>query len=868
MLCGKSNKRAPPPDKESHMQTTRWRIAIALAAALFCSACDDSSGANNGGVDTSSSSSGASSSGVDTSSSSGASSSSGGDASSSSGGDASSSSGADTSSSGADTSSSSGADAPPMIVTVGEGEACDDPLRECAAGLICAAGACALDEGVCATDSDCQGDTYCFIDGAQAACIPYGDGPRGEVNDECTGQISIGLMEARTQCEWAPQSDDAFPDHRNVLTTPLVADLPNDSGAAAEIIIVSYNFTDGGSEAAAGSNPSYYGVIRVLNGQNCEVLENIDDPENRIIASSPPAIADLDGDGDLEIVAQRAVSGLIAFTWSEANGRFERYWVSSGTDISGVNRWDGPSLHDLDDDGLPEVISGGEVYSGQTGARVSTNAPFLGSGAMTLSVVADIDGDGHAEHLGSDIQRWDRATNAWVMAYPGGDGQRHYGYADFGTPGATPAEFDATTLDGVAEIVETGDNAVQLWTLDGQLLLDVGGISGGGPPTIGDFDNDGFPEIATAGGLAFRVLDLDCADPSVTPSCTAPYVRWQQQSQDASSRMTGSVIFDFEGDGKAEAVYADECFTRIYEGDTGEVLYSSFRTSCTWYENPVIADPDRDSNTEILVGSNDNCGTSCPEIDPIQIGLKCEQATDCLSGTCDEGYCRCVTHDDCDNAPTDLEKQYHCTAPLSGTPGTGNVCRAYHPPGVGLTGIHVLRDRLDRWASSRPMWNQHVYTVTNILDDGKVPSTSTWLANFAQAGLNNFRQNVQGDTGSTDFPDITGRIDKNNACRLFEGGEVRLVATVCNRGNRGLGADMPATFYAGDPADNNIICVSYTEGPVPIGGCLEVSCAIASDVEGVITMVVNDDGAEGQTTVECNVDNNFDSVEIEPCVLF
>ena len=38
-------------------------------------------------------------------------------------------------------------------------------------------------------------------------------------------------------------------------------------------------------------------------------------------------------------------------------------------------------------------------------------------------------------------------------------------------------------------------------------------------------------------------------------------------------------------------------------------------------------------------------------------------------------------------------------------------------------------------------------------------------------------------------------------------------------------------------------------------------------VTGQITMVVNDDGNGGQTTVECNPDNNEDSVVIEQCVV-
>src|SRR6202008_2734961 len=103
----------------------------------------------------------------------------------------------------------------------------------------------------------------------------------------------------------------------------------------------------------------------------------------------------------------------------------------------------------------------------------------------------------------------------------------------------------------------------------------------------------------------------------------ANFIRWAPPSQDCSSGATGSTIFDFEGDGKAEAVYADECFLRVYEGGTGEVLFSAFRKSCTWVENPIIADTDKDTRTEIVVNSNINCQRTCPEIDPIDRGVRC-----------------------------------------------------------------------------------------------------------------------------------------------------------------------------------------------------------------------------------------------------
>lgn len=732
---------------------------------------------------------------------------------------------------------------------------------DCPEMAVCVEGVCIPTDGECSDDTECDGDTYCCAEGclpdgeSGGYCIPYGEGPRGDVNDECLADVVIGLFEPSLQCEWtAPPPGDAHPDHVNVLTTPMVAQLPSDSGAAGEIIIVAYNGEDGGAQSGYGSDPAYYGVIRILDGQGCGQLETIDDPDNRIIAATPPAIADLDGDGTAEIVSLRAGSGVIAFTWDAASQRFMRYWVSTQSDIAGTIRWDGPAIHDLDDDGFPEVLSAGEVYDGQTGARLNPGQTLVNPAAGILSVAGDLDGDGAIELIGDEVYRWSSAMSRWEVAYPGGDGGRHYAFADFGTPGATPDAFDAQTLDGIAEIVTVGNNLVQLHTLQGQLLLSAP-ISGGGPPTIGDFDDDGRPEIASAGGTEYRVYDLDCA--GAPAGCAAGYIRWSRPSQDASSSTTGSSIFDFEGDGQAEAVYADECFVRVYEGGTGEVLYSGARTSCTWYENAIVADPDFDENTEILVGSNRNCNVSCPEIDPIHRGVRCETATDCASGSCVEGFCRCADTTGCPEG-------HVCGAPPEGTPGEGNTCRASHPPDIALTGVRVFRDRLDRWASSRPMWNQHAYSVTNVEDDLSVAASSTWTQNFREPSLNNYRQNRQGDASAEDQPDITGKLE-SSACSL-DGSDVTLTGTVCNRGLKAVAAALPATFYAGDPAQGNVLCVAYTSEPVPVGECRDVSCTIDSTIEGEVTMVVNDDGQGGALTVECNDDNNTDVVAVSTCV--
>ena len=762
-----------------------------------------------------------------------------------------------------DSSSSSSSDSSDTSET---GTACT-ASSDCPEGDACVEGLCIPGEGPCETHDDCQGDTYCCNEGClppgetAGVCIPFGEGPFGDANPECENAVVIGLFEPDVQCEWTePELGDPFPGHVNVLTTPLVADLPHDSGFAGEIVIVAYNYTDGGNESGLGSNPAYYGILRVLDGNDCSVVDNIHDPANPIIASSPPAIGDLDGDLLPDIVTQRAITGLIAFGWDPNTQKYATKWTSSGqSDIVNVGRWDGPSIHDLDSDGLPEVISGSEVYDGATGVRLNPGQLIGNAGAGVISIVGDLDHDGVPELIGADIYSWNVGTNQWDYAFPGGPGGVHYGFADFGSPGLNPGEWNEDAFDGIAEIVTAGGNAMYLHTLEGQALLSIpGGLLGGGPPTIGDFDNDGRPEIASAGGDSYRVFDLDCDGND--PSCVAPWTRWVQLSQDSSSQNTGSSIFDFEGDGEAEAIYGDECFLRVYAGSSGEVVYSAARTSCTWYENPVVADPDKDDNTEILIGSNNNCAVACPAIDPIHLGSRCEDDAGCESGLCDAGFCRCVDDTECSSG-------HACTPPLANTPGNGgNVCRATHPAGIALTGVRVLRDKLDRWASSRPLWNQHAYSITNVADDLTIPSSLAWAQtqNFLDPTLNNYRQNRQGDTPPEALPDITGELD--DATCSIEMGQTLLTGTVCNRGKKAVGSTLPATFYLGDPADGVILCVAYTQEPVPVEECREVSCAIASEVSGTITMVTNDDGMGGKTTLECFDNNNSDMVEIDACV--
>jgi len=738
----------------------------------------------------------------------------------------------------------------------------------CEEGELCVADACLPDLGECTTSDDCSEDSFCDAD--LGRCIPY-DPPARDRDPECSRVILAGAFSPTVQCEFneAPEGD-AFPAHLHVLSTPLVVDFRIDAGPddppRPSIVAVFDDGEDGSTEQPTG-------VIRILDGETCTLQAELGSLQ-LTSHSSPPAVGDLDGDGRPEIVAFQAGGGLVAFTY--AAGAWSVLWRSTtdgATPSSPTGSgWTGPSLYDLDGDGSPEILRSGFVYDSD-GVLLDSTLGNLEGGSTTgvFAVIADVDGDDVVEHVqGHGVWEWDAATTAWVPEAwsPGGTAAGHVAIADFGDyPGgmAWPAD--------TPEVAVVSAGFVRVQTLDGVTVLPPVAIPDGGqggPPTIADFDGDGRPEVASAGASQYAVFDLDCSDAPIGTcgSGRTDGLLWSVRSQDASSNRTGSSVFDFEGDGRAEVVYGDECFLRVYDGTSGEVVFSQARSSCTWYENPVIADLDGDFNAEIVIGDNFNCpndpsgtGRDCTgfglgprQTDPLFAGLRCAEGSDCLSGSCVEGFCRCTTDEECCAGAGCESAPFVCEAPPAETPGTGDTCRASRP--FGTRGIRVYSDAADRWVRSRGIWNQHAYHVTNVDDDGTIPAVPE--DNWTAAGLNNFRANVQGDALPGASPDLTAR-GMPVACTVD--GVAALETRVCNRGTEPVGAGLSVGFYEGEPSDETLLCRAGTAGVLEPGECENVSCAWGDPPTaspGADITVVADDTRENG---ECYEENNRSLLE-------
>lgn len=679
------------------------------------------------------------------------------------------------------------------------GSACCDP------GQRCAYDTCVPDLGTCTTTADCLHDAYC----ESGHCIPYGV-PSWHVSDpDCSLPVDIHSVVPQVQCRWeGPPDGDAHPAHYQVMATPVVVDFDFDSSNdTLSPSIVFTSFPTSGSYHSAG-------VLRVIDGATCEQQFSFDDAADATMSPASVAVGDLDGDGRAEIVAAAHAGGLLAFRFDPDTQSFSRLWrsqwcsgASAGTPDStgGTDKWAGPSIHDLDNDGVPEIIYGGVIY-GADGCIRSNTLGYPGYHKGVVPVVADVDDDQQPELIfGNGICTWDATAGDMVPEpYFTGTGLSHgqVAVADMGDyPLASLGDRD------MAEVVVISSGRVRVQTIEGTVVFGPYTIPGGGvggAPTIADFDGDGRREFATAGGTRYVVFDLDCVAGGNPANCNGNEqtngILWMQPSQDGSSNTTGSSVFDFDFDGRAEAVYADECFLRIYDGATGTVLFSAARSSGTTYENPVMADVDGDYHTEIVSAVNDYAGTlSCPSTDPLN--------------------------------PSASYSRGH--------------------------GIVVLRDEQDRWAASRPVWNQHAYSVTNVDDRGQIPASAQVASNWKDPALNNFRQNVQGNLEALGVPDLTVGVAQISC----SGSTATVQVPVCNRGTLPLAAGTVVSFRK-DGAEGVALCQEPLSQTLASGQCVNLTCSMLAAPPGLDLYVIAD--AESGAR-ECHEGNNVTVVQGVAC---
>lgn len=420
-----------------------------------------------------------------------------------------------------------------------------------------------------------------WVDSSQAAIEVREDNNIGTTASACEVKPPVGKFEP--VLKWAWTGSAVMPNHRHVSTPPIVAQTNDDNGDGridgdddADIIFPAFWNDPYGANA----------ILRIISGKDGSDLVTVTDPAHRVHWYTTFAVADLDGDGLIEIVGSKLKGGVIAFNH---DGTLK--WQNTSADVLyGTQLIGAPSIVDLDGDGRPEILYGRTVLNYDGTVR------WIGAGTYTggvlLSIAADINLSGRPEIIVGASAYDYQGKLLWRNDVVGD------GFAAVGNFNDDPYP-EIVVVGGTATDAKKGE----VYLLDhlgnvvwGPVLLPGGGH--GGPPTIADMDGDGMPEIGIAGASRYVVLRSDGS------------ILWTSVTQDQSSHVTGSSVFDFDGDGKAEVIYADEVRLRVYEGATGKVLISLSHSSGTGIEYPVIVDLDKDNHADLLVASNHFYGSS------------------------------------------------------------------------------------------------------------------------------------------------------------------------------------------------------------------------------------------------------------------
>lgn len=675
----------------------------------------------------------------------------------------------------------------------------------------------------CEDDWDCPANTTCEA----GKCSGTGTAPTCTLPPvDFTSVLPVNEIQWGGTGQGSPANNAVgapFPLSSQASATPIVANLDDDNGDGLineldfpEIIFMTY----------CGSAFTTDGIIRAIHGGGpnkgkdfwatcgATVWHEGDDvnmacPCANAVGNSTAAIAvgDLDGDGVPEIVVPTETAGLVILD-------------NKGVPITQTanSQWSGfpdpaPTIANLDNQGFAEVVVGNVVFTLDHDANgklvfvdkfTGGTLPSGKNGQGPVSCVANIAGGMELEIVGGSTAYrlptpppgvtkradcpvgatdnfcagtldvvWNGQTVNGTTALPNAQRDGFCAIADVLGADETIAPSPANPLDGKAEVVLVANGYIVI--LNGETgtlrrFINLGAGTLGGAPNIDDFDGDGLPEIGTAFGAQYVLVDLqdpttacpawpnvlddtktglqgnparspggacttdaDCAQGAVcnkiNGTCACLHSGWQRKTEDDSSRVTGSSVFDFNGDGAAEVVYNDECFFRIYDGRNGDVLFKHNSPSRTRIENPAIADVDNDGNAEIVFASNNDTNA-------------------CSAGN---------------NFPN---------------------------------GLAVWGDASDTWVSARRVWNQHAYHVTNITESGAVPvkEPESWKS-YNGRTYNTYRSNPRNYAVAPDLTIKGLQVSSPDATCGQLSEHITINVQIDNTGDLRVGPGVVVTFY-------------------------------------------------------------------------
>ncbi|MBK6923218.1 MAG: VCBS repeat-containing protein [Deltaproteobacteria bacterium] len=371
---------------------------------------------------------------------------------------------------------------------------------------------------------------------------------------DCSQQAPADSFEPEVQWAWDGENGDIYS-----VVTPLVANLTEDNGDGEidlcdipDVVVVAY------ADLFAG--PGHIYVLDGATGSSHFQIPTAVDP------TVCPALGDIDGDGLPEIVSVMMGGALVAF---EHDGSLK--WQSN--DLWGSSYIAALALADLDNDGDVEIVAGGSIYDHDGALVAFTTTPPQ----YSASTAADLDDDGDLElvlgnaayhHDGTllwnsgidpgfpQVANFDDdpepeilVTNQLGLAMLEHDGAVVFqnltptGDSGFGLTWFRPATVHDFDGDGEAEFAVSSANNYTVYEADASIVWsatvsDQSGVAAG---TAFDFLGDGGAEAMYADEANLFVFD-DMGDVLL---------------QSPRTSLTGTeypVVVDVDNDGSAEIV--------------------------------------------------------------------------------------------------------------------------------------------------------------------------------------------------------------------------------------------------------------------------------------------------------------------------
>lgn len=430
-------------------------------------------------------------------------------------------------------------------------------------------------------------------------------------NQSLVSAVAIGTTNPGLHAGWPVTMG------QETASSPVLADLDGDG--AAEIVTGAdavYIWRGDASELRDGDEDALTSGIFTLDGT---------DPAATRSFQAVPAVADLDGDAELEIIAV-AWQAAQVFAWNLDGSRLSG-WPRS---LGGSPNWGSPAVGDLDGDGDLEVaVVGGDVGAvfawhhdgrevrdgdldpGTDGVLLATGAAF----SFATPALGDLDGGGDLELVvGLDepqgLLHALKASGGEAPGFPVPLG---------GRISASPALGD---LDGDGElevVIAVEDDSVHVLTSRGTphagwpqwAFLDQA-LARTSSPVLADLDADGFPEVIQAENSAppptqhLAQLKAWRADGSVVSGFENVTFVTDPEAVAAGATQSTPVVGDVDGDGRPEIILgAEDGQLYAWNHDGTQAAGFPIQTAGEVRGSAALGDIDGDGRVEVVMAGWD-----------------------------------------------------------------------------------------------------------------------------------------------------------------------------------------------------------------------------------------------------------------------